>query len=138
MNLKNIFVKITATFAVIAMMAGNFSLLGTGLSAVIAEEINKPVLNAEVKLSKYVQYDTNGEKGVIVKYKLSEGDNQTNENYKPVQSKTINLQASKINDKMPERVKVIANSTKAVNGKEGTEDSGHLQRGLTVHPKIER
>ena len=121
MNLKNIFVKITATFAVIAMMAGNFSLLGTGLSAVIAEEINKPVLNAEVKLSKYVQYDTNGEKGVIVKYKLSEGDNQTNENYKPVQSKTINVQASKINDKMPERVKVIANSTKAVNGKEGTE-----------------
>lgn len=121
MNLKNIFVKITATFAVIAMMAGNFSLLGTGLSTVIAEEINKPVLNAEVKLSKYVQYDTNGEKGVIVKYKLSEGDNQTNENYKPVQSKTINVQASKINDKMPERVKVIANSTKAVNGKEGTE-----------------
>lgn len=121
MNLKNIFVKITATFAVIAMMAGNFSLLGTGLSAVIAEEINKPVLNAEVKLSKYVQYDTNGEKGVIVKYKLSEGDNQTNENYKPVQSKTINVQASKINDKMPERVKVIANSTKAINGKEGTE-----------------
>lgn len=121
MNLKNIFVKITATFAVIAMMAGNFSLLGTGLSTVIAEEINKPVLNAEVKLSKYVQYDTNGEKGVIVKYKLSEGDNQTNENYKPVQSKTINVQASKINDKMPERVKVIANSTKAINGKEGTE-----------------
>ena len=121
MNLKNVFVKITAIFAVIAMMAGNFSLLGTGINAVIAEELKTPEIQADIELSKYVQYDTNGAKGVIVKAKISEGDSQDKETYKPVQNKTITVQASKINGEMPERVKVIANSTKAINGKDGAE-----------------
>ena len=119
MNLKNVFVKITAIFAVIAMIAGNFSLLGTGINAVIAEELKTPEIQADIELSKYVQYDTNGAKGVIVKAKISEGDSQDKEKYKPVQNKTITVQASKINGEMPERVKVIANSTKAINGKDG-------------------
>ena len=72
MNLKNVFVKITAIFAVIAMIAGNFSLLGTGINAVIAEELKTPEIQADIELSKYVQYDTNGAKGVIVKAKISE------------------------------------------------------------------
>lgn len=121
MNLKNVFVKITAIFAVIAMIAGNFSLLGTGINAVIAEELKTPEIQADIELSKYVQYDTNGAKGVIVKAKISEGDSQDKEKYKPVQNKTITVQASKINGEMPERVKVIANSTKAINGKDGAE-----------------
>lgn len=121
MNLKNVFVKITAIFAVIAMIAGNFSLLGTGINAVIAEELKTPEIQADIELSKYVQYDTNGAKGVIVKAKISEGDSQDKEKYKPVQNKTITVQASKINGEMPERVKVIANSTKSINGKDGAE-----------------
>ena len=121
MSLKNICEKIIATSALMIMLTGNFGLLGTGLSEVIAEDINNasaPEIQSEVAVEKYVQYDANGTKGVVLKTKVTTGDNQSKDNYMPVQNKDIQVQVPTFNSKKPQRVKVIAKSTKATNGKE--------------------
>lgn len=74
MNLKKMGIKITATFAAMLMMFGNFGLLGVGLKNVIAEELEK----SEEDKKEIVAFDEESKVDIYKGYLYSNVKNDTN------------------------------------------------------------
>lgn len=118
MNLKNMLRKVVASIIVIYMTLGNCIATGIGIGQVIAEELNLPQPVIGYEISKYVQYDNQGGKGVILKANLAIREEITQqEDYQVIQEMILEIQVPKINDQNPERVNIVKNSTLFTNGK---------------------
>ena len=120
--MKRVITKIFAILT-IGLMLINSSLLSVISVAIdsVEKAIDKTKINAiyEMKLEKYVNYDVNDAKGVMTQLNLKTGiEYQEDEEYKPLNSTETEMDMSKINGELPEKVEVIAKSTKATNGDE--------------------
>ena len=78
-------------------------------------------------LEKYCNYNLSEDnKGVLVQLDLKTGINfQEEQEYKPLKSTEVNLTSPNIEGEYPERVEVIAKSTKATNGKENNAEANY-------------
>lgn len=124
--MKRVITKIFAILT-IGLMLINSSLLSVISVAIdsIEKAIDKTKINAiyEMQLEKYVNYDVNDTKGVMTQLNLKTGiEYQEDEEYKPLNSTKVEIDMSKINGELPEKVEVIAKSTKATNGDEKGKD----------------
>ena len=120
--MKRVITKIFAILTIVLMLI-NSSLLSVISVAIdsVEKTIDKTKINAiyEMKLEKYINYDVNDAKGVMTQLNLKTGiDYQEDEEYKPLNSTETEMDMSKINGESPEKVEVIAKSTKATNGDE--------------------
>lgn len=120
--MKRVITKIFAILTIVLMLI-NSSLLSVISVAIdsVEKTIDKTKINAiyEMKLEKYVNYDVNDAKGVMTQLNLKTGiEYQEDEEYKPLNSTETEMDMSKINGELPEKVEVIAKSTKATNGDE--------------------
>ena len=71
----------------------------------------------ESNLEKYINYNFSDEnKGTLVQYNIKAGI-EYGEEYFPIKNSELTINLSKIDDKFPNEVKVIAKSTKVTNGK---------------------
>ena len=93
------------------------------------------------ELTKYIPYQNNEEYGVLVQTKIN---SSILENKVPVSQTTIEMILPNINNQKPQRVSVVANTTKATNGlKNGTNFSKENYQydaqtaKLTIHVKNE-
>lgn len=124
--MKRVITKIFAILT-IGLMLINSSLLSVISVAIdsVEKAIDKTKINAlyEMQLEKYVNYDVNDTKGVMTQLNLKTGiEYQEDEEYKPLNSTKVEIDMSKINGELPEKVEVIAKSTKATNGDEKGKD----------------
>lgn len=124
--MKRVITKIFAILT-IGLMLINSSLLSVISVAIDSVEkvIDKAKINAiyEMQLEKYVNYDVNDIKGVMTQLNLKTGiEYQENEEYKPLNSIEVEINMPKVNGELPEKVEVIAKSTKATNGDEKGKD----------------
>ena len=123
--MKRVITKIFAILT-IGLMLINSSLLSVISVAIdsIEKAIDKTKINAiyEMKLEKYVNYDVNDTKGVMTQLNLKTGIEYQDEEYKPLNSTEMEMDMSKISGELPEKVEVIAKSTKATNGDENGKD----------------
>ena len=72
-------------------------------------------IESETKLTKYIPYNVGEEYGVLIQAIVS---NKVKNNSTPIKEETTTIQVPTINEVLPEEVKVTANNTKSVNGKE--------------------
>lgn len=85
------------------------------------EHTVKLILNGEAKIvaeatiNKYVPYKLGEEYGVILQYEIRTGLENNN---LPIKTTELQLKVPTINDNTPNDIKVMANNTKATNGKE--------------------
>ena len=121
-------------------------LLNSSIMLVISEAIdtvksiadeNKIKAFAEVKLTKYENYDTTtensegGSKGVLVQFNLKTGIEFTeDQEYKSIQNTLTNIAVPKIAGNKPERVEVIVKSTQATNGGKDAKYEYHSSTGI--------
>ena len=124
--MKRVITKIFAILTIVLMLI-NSSLLSVISVAIdsVEKAIDKTKINAiyEMQLEKYVNYDVNDAKGVMTQLNLKTGiEYQEDEEYKPLNSTEAEIDMSKINGELPEKVEVIAKSTKATNGDENGKD----------------
>lgn len=124
--MKRVITKIFAILT-IGLVLINSSLLSVISVAIdsVEKAIDKTKINAiyEMKLEKYVNYDVNDAKCVMTQLNLKTGiEYQEDEEYKPLNSTETEMDMYKINGELPEKVEVIAKSTKATNGDENGKD----------------
>lgn len=124
--MKRVITKIFAILT-IGLMLINSSLVSVISVAIdsVEKAIDKTKINAlyEMQLEKYVNYDINDTKGVMAQLNLKTGiEYQEGEEYKPLNSTEAKIDFPKINGELPEKVEVIAKSTKATNGDEKGKD----------------
>ena len=118
MSQKSIFRKLTALIVAVYMVLGNVSLVGMGFNKAIAEELNMPQITLEQQLEKYVQYNNQSGKGVVLKTKIQMGEDiPSKDQYKVIKSVKLEQQVPEINGKKPERVNVVESITTLTNGK---------------------
>ena len=101
------------------------------------EEQEKIKTLAEIKLTKYGNFDTttengeSGSKGVLVQFNLKTGiEFVEGEEYKPIQKTGINIDLPWVGDYKPERVEVITKSTQATNGGNAAIYEYHSSTGI--------
>lgn len=124
--MKRVIIKIFAILT-IGLMLINSSLLSVISVAIDSVEkiIDKAKINAiyEMQLEKYVNYYVNDTKGVMTQLNVKTGiEYQEDEEYKPLNSTEVEINIPKLNGELPEKVEVIAKSTKATNGDENGKD----------------
>lgn len=115
-NIKNVkkFSMFIAILALVFILVFISSKILKNIS--IASEDVKADINLEVALKKYVNYNiSESDKGSLVEYDLQMGINYEDEI--PVRESQIVINMPQIDGKYPHEVKVIADSTKATNGK---------------------
>ena len=89
--------------------------------AIEKEHTVKLILNGEAKIvaeatiNKYVPYKLGEEYGVILQYKIKTGLENNN---LPIKTTELQVKVPTINENTPNDIKVMANNTKATNGKE--------------------
>lgn len=124
MNNKNRKVKLMAGMMAFLLIFSNLGLLGNGLIEVIANDASlqdeKTNLTIQTEITKYVQYNKENDKGVLLNTKISLGMNQKEENAIPIVKNEIAIQVPTLQGNLPD-VKVLASSTEATNGKVGNE-----------------
>lgn len=69
----------------------------------------------EAEITKFVPYDINNEKGLIVQTSIKSG---IKDNVLPIKDTNIQIKIPSINNILPKDIKVSANNTKATNGEE--------------------
>ncbi len=98
----------------------NFGLLGNGIMSVIAEDTAIEEISNKIDLSynisKYVQYENEKYKGVLVQEKIYIKQKEDQNNHYQVLKNKMEITVPKINNQLPE-INVIANSTESTNGK---------------------
>lgn len=72
-------------------------------------------IESETKLTKYIPYNVGEEYGVLIQTSIS---NKVRDNTAPIKEEITTIEVPTINEVLPEEVKVTANNTKGVNGKE--------------------
>ena len=91
---------------------------------------------ANVVLEKYINYEKDGKKGLLVQYQVSAGtEYKNNETFVPLAATGILINAPKIENSFPESVEVISRSTLLTNGSSDgkdykttyTQEKGELQ-----------
>ena len=113
--MKRVVKKIFAFLAIQLMLINNSSLMLIANSIDNEESKNYNVV-ADINLDKYVNYDIEENKGVLVKFGLKTGVQHENEDYKPIKNTYSEIQLPKIADKYPENVELVSKSTQATNG----------------------
>lgn len=127
--------KIIATMLVLMITITHFNVIGEVLATNLESqniqtnvehvELNEITTNVEeqaelnMQISKYIPYDINGNKGVVVQTVLQ---SYLKDNTLPVQENKIEILVPSINGVKPQQVKVMANTTKATNGDERGEE----------------
>ena len=78
---------------------------------------------ANVVLEKYINYEKDGKKGLLVQYQVSAGtEYKNNETFVPLAATGILINAPKIENSFPESVEVISRSTLLTNGSSDGKD----------------
>ena len=111
--------KLIASLAAFIITFSNFGLLNNGIMEVIAEDgiAKEKAKQTELQaiITKYVQYQNEANKGVLLQTKLLISTQEEQDNYMPVLNNEITIEVPKIEGQLPE-VQVIANSTENTNG----------------------
>lgn len=118
MSLKRILSKLAASIMIIYMLFGNILITGIKLGKVIAQNLQASDILMECETQKYVQYNTNGFKGVVLQDKTSISQQCTKETYLPAQKVQLEIEVPEINEVLPSRINIIQASTMATTGKE--------------------
>ena len=115
-KLGKIMKKICSILCLMILVLSN-GVLSIAYELANAEEIKvESVL--EAKISKYVNYQIQDKKGVLLQMSVNSGlifENE--EQYSPIKESVITFMMPKIENEYPENVEVIFNSTEATNGK---------------------
>lgn len=124
--MKNLVTKIISILA-ITMMLINSSLMLVISTAIDAVQsiIDESKINAiyELNLEKYVNYKVGDTSGLMVQANLKTGiEYQDGQEYVPIEATNVILNTPKVNEEYPERVEIVAKSTKATNGDENGKD----------------
>lgn len=124
--MKNLIAKIISIL-VIMLMVINSSLILVISTAIDAVQsiIDESKINAiyELNLEKYVNYKVGDTPGLMVQANLKTGiEYQDGQEYVPIEATNVILNTPKVNEEYPERVEIVAKSTKATNGDEKGKD----------------
>ena len=124
--MKNIVAKIISILALMLMLINSSLMLviSTAIDAV-QSIIDESKINAiyELNLEKYVNYKVGDTPGLMVQANLKTGiEYQDGQEYVPIEATNVILNTPKVNEEYPERVEIVAKSTKATNGDENGKD----------------
>lgn len=128
--------KLIASMAAFIITFTNFGLLNNGLMEAVAEdtiaEEKAQQLYVEPAITKYVQFDKEENKGVLLETRITIGMNDNTDNYIPVSKNEIKMQVPKLQEQYPD-VMVIANSTENTDGKIGNEIEFNKEKNWTFN-----
>ena len=124
--MKNLVAKIISILALMLMLINSSLMLviSTAIDAV-QSIIDESKINAiyELNLEKYVNYKVGDTPGLMVQANLKTGiEYQDGQEYVPIEATNVILNTPKVNEEYPERVEIVAKSTKATNGDENGKD----------------
>ena len=117
--MKKFVKKIFALLAIQLMLINNSSLIliAKAVDAVDNEESKNPSVVADINLDKYVNYNIEENKGVLVKFGFQTGTQfESEKEYKPIKNTYSEIQVPKLSDKYPESVELVSKTTQATNG----------------------
>lgn len=122
MKSKNINIKIIAGIVAFMICFSNFGLLSNGIMKVLAEDeiIDNIKLEPEFEVTKYVQYNKESYKGVLLETRLNIVQDVEESNYIPTLESRVKIQVPSIEGKLP-MADVVAISTAATNGESGND-----------------
>lgn len=131
------FKKLISIFIIMLMLINSslLTLISTAIDAIeTAIEDGRVNVIESVSIEKYVNYNFEEKKGVLLKFNAQSGIEYKDEGeYQPLKSTTIGINAPKINGEFPEEVQVNAIQTMATNG--GNKDfeySYNKEKGILV------
>ncbi len=116
---------IVALILIIVMMNSQLLLIISQANEVIEEIMEESKINPlyEINIEKYVNYNTQNEKGTLLQIDLKTGiEYEEEEDYHPLKLMGVFLKTPKIEDKYPTYVEVIGKATKATNGSDTAKD----------------
>ena len=124
--MKEITKKIISIFAIMLMLINSSLMLVISVAVeAVQNVIDESKINAiyELNLEKYVNYKLENTTGLMVQTDLKTGiEYQDGQEYVPIMSSNVILNAPKVNNEYPENVEVVTKSTKATNGDESGKD----------------
>lgn len=119
MNKRNINIKILSGILAFIMCFSNFGLLSNGIMKVLAEDeiTNNINLETNVEITKYIQYNQNNYKGVLLQTKLEINQEIEEKDYIPTLENSLKIKVPEIEGKLPS-VNILAISTVGTDGKD--------------------
>lgn len=131
------FKKLISIFIIMLMLINSslLTLISTAIDAIeTAIEDGRVNVIENVSIEKYVNYNFEEKKGVLLKLNTQSGIEYKDEvEYQPLKSTTIGINVPKINDEFPEEVQVNAIQTIATNGEnKDFEYSYNKEKGILV------
>lgn len=107
--------KICSILVLIMMILNNSAIIP--IASAISDTENNPETIVDTNLSKYVNYDKNGNKGLVVELNIKTGVNFADLDKNSIESSSIEVQLPKIEGVYPENVAVVSRKTESTNGK---------------------
>ena len=111
LRLKDLILKTTSSLIIGYMLMGNVCISGIGLAKVIAEEIQNFDISIKDDTVRYVQYNQENYKGVILQEKIVVSENSDANNYAPIQRMEYQIEVPRINNVLPERINILKANT---------------------------
>ena len=111
LRLKDLILKTTSSLIIGYMLMGNICISGMGLAKVIAEEIQNFDISIKDDTVRYVQYNQENYKGVILQEKIVVSENSDANNYAPIQRMEYQIELPRINNVLPERINILKANT---------------------------
>lgn len=111
LRLKDLILKTTSSLIIGYMLMGNVCISGIGLAKVIAEEIQNFDISIKDDTVRYVQYNQENYKGVILQEKIVVSENSDANNYAPIQRMEYQIELPRINNVLPERINILKANT---------------------------
>ena len=117
-KIKNLIKKVLAAFITTVLCTnGYFGVICSEVMANFQDE-DKPEVLSSIVLEKYCNYEVGNDKGTLVQLNVQTGiEYKEGIDYKPIKNTQITLNSPVIEGEYPYSAVVIANSTKATNGK---------------------
>lgn len=111
LRLKDLILKTTSSLIIGYMLMGNVCISGIGLAKVIAEEMQNFGISIKDDTVRYVQYNQENYKGVILQEKIVVSENSDANNYAPIQRMEYQIELPRINNVLPERINILKANT---------------------------
>ncbi len=119
-QVTNLITKIISILVIMLMMVNSSLMLVISVAVdAVQKIIDESKINAvyELNMEKYVNYKMGDKQGMLVQTCLKTGiEYQEGQEYVPIDTSNVIINAPKVNDKYPESVEVVTKSTKATNG----------------------
>ena len=113
--MKGKVLKTIVTFMVLFTMI--FSQFGVLAAEIVNDVQEKAKAVIEISIDKYNNFDIQEKHGTLLQFNVKTGiEYNEGENYGAIKKTMTTIKVPEINGELPERVKVIAQSTKATNG----------------------